>query len=191
MGEKMKHVLIALMMLCCAALWAEDGVDSLAVKKNAGIGVWAFAEYGFGNFNGVSLRSLQAGFGLESQHKIQVKAYALVHLEAVELFDDPKYQFDGLGVRIGPVFHTEKFAVTPSIGLESGSIRIGEGEYIDGLLGDYYASYREEDILYVPVSLELQAHIGRVMMLSGRAFAALNSEYPVVGFCLGLGLGWM
>ena len=187
----MKYVLIALMISCCAALWAEDGVDSLAVQKDAGIGVWAYVEYGFGDFNGVSLRSLQAGFGFESQHKIQVKAYALVHQEAVDLFDDPKYQYEGLGVRIGPVFHTEKLAISPSIGLENGTIRIGEGEYIDGLLGDYYASYREEDILYVPVSLELQVHMGRVMMLSGRAFAALNSDYPVVGFCFGLGLGWM
>jgi hypothetical protein len=191
MGEKMKYVLITLMMLCCASLWAEDGVDSLSVKKDAGIGVWAYAEYGFGGFNGVSLSSLQAGLGLELLHKIQVKAYVLSHQEAVDFFDNPKYWFKGLGVRIGPVFHSDKLAVSPSIGLESGTIRIGEGEYIEGFLGHSYASYREEDILYIPVSLEFQIHIGRVILLSGRTFADLNSDYPVMGLSFGLGLGWM
>lgn len=191
MGETMKYVLIALMILCCAALWAEDEFDSLVVQKKAGVGVCAYVEYGFGDFNGVSMRSVQAGLKVEMPPWIQLKGYGMVYLEAVGILDDPRYNFDGLGVSIGPVFHTDKYAVLPSIGLESGTIRIGEGEYVDGLLGDYYPSHRTKTILYVPVSLELQAHIGRVMMLSGRAFAALNSDYPVVGFCLGLGLGWM
>ncbi len=173
------------------SLRAQPVTDSLAVVTESKPGIWAFGEFGVGHYSGVRLRSVQGGLALKLQDRILVKGYTLLYTEDVQMFDDAKYEFLGFGMRIGPVFKKNKVSLSPTIGLESGTIRIGEGDYIDGFIGDYYTSYRKEDIIYVPISLELQAQIGRIMQLTGRVFVAVNTDYPVFGLNFGMGLGWM
>jgi len=187
----MKYLVVALLMLSCVALMAESAADSLVAENRSKLGIWAFGEFGVGHYSGVGLRSVQGGLAFKLHGKIMVKGYALLYTEDVQMFDDAKYEFLGFGMRIGPVFRKNKVSLSPTIGLESGTIRIGEGDYIDGFIGAYYTSYRKEDIIYVPISLELQAQIGRIMQLTGRAFVAVNKDYPVFGLGFGIGLGWM
>ena len=186
----MKCVLIVMIVLLGTALWAEGVIDSLPIKKGAVIGVWGFSEHAFGIGKSVTMRGIQYGLAVEIMSRIQVKGYGSRYGERVHLFDDPKYLFEGAGVRIGPVFHSNKLDIIPSIGWGRGTLRIGEGDYIEGLIGHSYQSYRHKEISYVPISLEVQAKLGRMLLLSGRLSAALNSDYPVGGVCGGLAIGW-
>ncbi|MCD8481106.1 MAG: hypothetical protein LRZ88_13490 [Candidatus Cloacimonetes bacterium] len=186
----MKYVLIVMIVMFCTALWAKDGVYTFHGKEGAIIGVWGFAEYAYGSINNVNMQGMQSGLAVEFLSHIQVKVFKSRYAGHTLWFDAAKYYFKGSGVRLSPVFHVIGLDFLPSIGLENGTIEIGEGEYTHWLWGDQYMDYREETIYYVPISLEVQAKIGRILLLSGRYFVTTNSDYPMNGFCLMLGLGW-
>lgn len=189
-GEKMKHALLVLILLLCTAMWAEDGVLRFHGKDGAIVGVWGYGEYAYGSINRVNIQGIQYGLAVEILGRIQVKGYESGYNEGKLMFDDSKYNFSGYGVRIGPVIHAIGLDILPSIGWEKGTIEIGEGEYTEGFWGYQYDYIRTEKISYVPISLEVQAKIGRILLLSGRYFFAPHSDYSLNGFCLGLGLGW-
>ncbi len=185
----MKYWLIVVVtLLSVMALKAQPVPDSLVMRSSSDIGFLIIGEAGTGIFEDNVLKSFQGGLAFRYKEKFQIKLYGQLYSELFHESDDTRCSFQGFGVRIGPLRRVKEILIYPSFGVEVGKMTTKYygtiSNYHDVLLDE-----KDEDITFLPISLELQRKIGKTAVISGRIFTAINSDHPIYGLSLGLGIG--
>ena len=189
---QMKKILIFPILLIVATILSSETLpEPESQSQNTTWNLWGYFDYGNGILKNVFLRSLEGGVGMELNDKYRFTVYKKIYSEPVEMFDDAKYEFLGYGVQFGRVWQVNNWKFCPSIGIEKGRMRTGQGSYTLNWLGYDYEYFTYDDIYYTILSLSAQYRLGSVVALNGKLFAAINPDYPAFGLSLGLNLGKM
>lgn len=184
-----KCMCVLTLLFACAVLLAVSPADSLKVKKDLELDGWLYGDVMRGSVSSYDMLRMEAGLSTTVMKKMRISIYLLTFAERVPMFDDPKYEFKGYGIQVGPEFTKKNITFAPTIGLEKGTMSIGVGDYTPSFFGNQYENYVKENITYVPVALNLHYRFWSVAAISTKAFVASHPKYQVKGVSLGLCIG--